>query len=385
MPSDQVGKRRDVFLSHGSADKSIAEEICRGFESAGLTCWIAPRDIDPGASWAGSIMEAIADCRVMVLIFSARSNASEHVQREILHAVEKKYPVLPIRVENVVPTGGLAYCLLGLQWYDAFAPPLDQHIAALVARVRGLLGRPQSAPMPDASDGSSRGPQSGAVDPARDIYFHCEKCGQSLVTDSASAGQCGECPACRNPFTVPAPGPGSEKLKVTAASLTSSPQTIPSPEIEKIESCFTSVMGPIGPKIVRKAIASGTTRVALRNELLEAIPVARDREDFLRCCGNLLPAGLDQAVAAPKTSPLAPPVPAAPLALTFDSAKIAELKVMLAGFLGPMAKVLVDRALPKAANAAELIHRLAGELDEGEDRDRFTETARRLLLERGAS
>ena len=36
---------RMVFISHSTADKTIADAICHRLEEAGVRCWIAPRDI----------------------------------------------------------------------------------------------------------------------------------------------------------------------------------------------------------------------------------------------------------------------------------------------------------------------------------------------------
>jgi hypothetical protein len=179
-----------------------------------------------------------------------------------------------------------------------------------------------------------------------------------MVTDASAAGQNGECPACHTPFIVPIPAVETGKPAETASEAARAVEMIPSAEVEKIESCFMAVMGPIGPKIVRKVIGAGTTRAALRAELLEAIPVEEDRVNFLRCCGRLLAAS-----------------PTAEGVTLLDSAGIAELKTILATFLGPLARVLVDRALPTAASVDDLIHHLAGELDTPEERERFERAA----------
>ena len=50
----------DVFLSYSSKDKPVADAACHALESAGIRCWIAPRDIVPGAEWGASIVKAIA-------------------------------------------------------------------------------------------------------------------------------------------------------------------------------------------------------------------------------------------------------------------------------------------------------------------------------------
>jgi hypothetical protein len=49
----------EVFISHASADKVIADAMTVALEGAGLQSWIAPRDIRPGYTWGGSIVRAI--------------------------------------------------------------------------------------------------------------------------------------------------------------------------------------------------------------------------------------------------------------------------------------------------------------------------------------
>src|SRR5438067_9510402 len=38
-------KTKHLFLSHSTDDADLARTVCRTLERAGLTCWIAPRDV----------------------------------------------------------------------------------------------------------------------------------------------------------------------------------------------------------------------------------------------------------------------------------------------------------------------------------------------------
>jgi len=71
--------------------------ICATLEAKKINCWIAPRDISAGDSWGGSIIEAIEDARVMVLVYSGNSNSSPQVVREIERAVAKGLALVPVR------------------------------------------------------------------------------------------------------------------------------------------------------------------------------------------------------------------------------------------------------------------------------------------------
>jgi tetratricopeptide (TPR) repeat protein len=129
----------DAFISYSSFDKVTADTVCNRLESAGIRCWIAPRDIAPGATWTASIVRAITQCRVMVLVFSSNANGSDQVHREVDLAFSKNIPVLPFRIENAAWGDELAYHLNRVHWLDAVTPPLEKHLQGLAESVKALL------------------------------------------------------------------------------------------------------------------------------------------------------------------------------------------------------------------------------------------------------
>jgi hypothetical protein len=135
----------DVFISYPHEDKATADAACATLEAAGMRCWIAPRDVTPSADWAASIIEAIDSCRVMVLIFSSRTNKSKQVHREVQRAFDQEKPVVPFRIENMLPEKTLAYYMGSVHWLDALTPPLEQHLTTLAESVKGLLRVPEAA------------------------------------------------------------------------------------------------------------------------------------------------------------------------------------------------------------------------------------------------
>ena len=140
----------DVFLSYSSKDKTAADAACSVLEASGVRCWVAPRDIRPGADWGESIIAAINGCKVMVLIFSGNANASQQVKREVERAVNRGLPIIPVRIENVLPTQALEYFLSTPHWLDAFTPPLQQHLEHLAATIKHLMAQPGVAAKPPA-------------------------------------------------------------------------------------------------------------------------------------------------------------------------------------------------------------------------------------------
>ena len=150
----------DVFICHSSKDRTIANAICSKLEQNRIRCWIAPRDVIPGREYAQSIIEAISGSKLTVLVFSDNSNQSPHVHREIERTVSHGIPILPFRVEDVIPSPALEYFISDAHWLDAITPPMEQHLHHLAGTVRLLLDRaaggtpgdpaPEPAPSPPA-------------------------------------------------------------------------------------------------------------------------------------------------------------------------------------------------------------------------------------------
>jgi len=136
----------DLFISYSTQDKPTADAACATLEAAGIRCWIAPRDIVPGAEWGEAIVSAIADCRAMILIFSASANDSPQIRREVERAVSKGIPIIPLRIEDIAPTRSLEYFIGTVHWLDALTPPLENHLRRLTDTAKALLHVPTAAP-----------------------------------------------------------------------------------------------------------------------------------------------------------------------------------------------------------------------------------------------
>lgn len=137
----------DIFISHSSEDRAAASAVCAACEAAGISCWIAPRDILAGTEWADAIVGALRGAGMVVLIHSATADASPMVRREIEIAADARKPIIPVRIDGTVPGDGLRFYLSSTHWFDA-PPPLAAHLPRLVesiARLRGA-GPPASPP-----------------------------------------------------------------------------------------------------------------------------------------------------------------------------------------------------------------------------------------------
>jgi hypothetical protein len=135
----------DIFISYSSRDKAVADAMCATLERRKIRCWIAPRDVLPGASYAESLIDAIAESRVFILVFSANANKSPQVVHEVERAVSKGIPVLPVRIEDVLPSKSMEYFISTTHWLDALTPPLEQHLQRLADTVEKLLTSEEAA------------------------------------------------------------------------------------------------------------------------------------------------------------------------------------------------------------------------------------------------
>jgi hypothetical protein len=212
---------REVFVSYSQPDYECAMTLVERVEKEGIQCWIAPRDITPSADWAAEIIDAISNARVMILVFSANSNDSPQVRREVERAVHKQVSILPFRIENVLPSKSLEYFLSAQHWMDAFPPPREAHYARLGAYLKNQL------------------PKSEAI--------------RSATADIAS--------------TQPVP------IMVNAPSLDSA-------ELVRIERLLAGYIGPIARHLVKSAASRVSSLDELVALLARELETETDRHEF---------------------------------------------------------------------------------------------------------
>ena len=121
-----------VFISYASQDIAIADSIVEALEHQGLKCWIAPRDVKPGALYADAIVRAINDARAIVLVLSTSAGASPHVGREVERAASKHKQIIGFRIDAAPLSPELEYFLSNSQWIDAPAIGMPAALAKLV-------------------------------------------------------------------------------------------------------------------------------------------------------------------------------------------------------------------------------------------------------------
>lgn len=129
----------DVFISHSSKDKAIADAVCNMLENNGYRCWIAPRNVSPGYSYANEIMNGIENSKMMVLVYTSNSNVSEPVASEIEAAFNKKKPMIVFAVENEPMVPELDFFLKRKHWLVAY-PDYKVKLGELKNAVETVVG-----------------------------------------------------------------------------------------------------------------------------------------------------------------------------------------------------------------------------------------------------
>ena len=127
-------------------------QICTALEAAGIPCWIAPRDIPAGADYTEAIMTGLNDCRGLLLVYSRHAAASDPVLGEVERVTNRKKLVIPVRIENTPASKGMEFLISRRQWIDAYPPPVDRHLPAVVAEVERSLGMQSEKPVAPLSD-----------------------------------------------------------------------------------------------------------------------------------------------------------------------------------------------------------------------------------------
>lgn len=138
-------ENREVFISyHTDSSTDAVHKICAALEGAGVSCWYAPRDVE--ANYAHSIVQAIRNCKVFLLLLNQQANLSAHVLNEINCAFDRfknheEITLLPFRIDECTLSDDVYYYLGRIHIMDGSLPPEMLRIQELVDRICSLLGK----------------------------------------------------------------------------------------------------------------------------------------------------------------------------------------------------------------------------------------------------
>ena len=187
----------DVFISYSSKDKTTALAICHVLEEHRIRCWMAPRDIPPGADYGDVIDEAIVGCRLFVLVFSGPAALSQWVKGELNLAFTERKIIIPYRIDETPLKGAMRLILNQTHWIEAY-PDAEARFGELVEAAERFLGRPVSSEpktesVPPAASGSVASEPALSLPKTYKVgdYYH-ENGKEGIVFEVDAAGRHGK-------------------------------------------------------------------------------------------------------------------------------------------------------------------------------------------------
>ena len=122
-----------LFVSYSHDDSSRVNELVDALQHAGLGIWLDREQNAHGRRFAGPIVEAIRGAKACAFMCSSTAYASDHVVRELYLADKYDKPMIPVRLEDALPTADFEYFFSGLDFVSC--DPRDQCIAAIQHRL----------------------------------------------------------------------------------------------------------------------------------------------------------------------------------------------------------------------------------------------------------
>ena len=128
----------DVFLSYSNKNQALAKELCRILEKEKISYWVDFGNNAYGDPFADSIISAIDEATVFLLLVTKESTRSKHVLRELTYADNHQKQILPVVAGEVVLSKNFEYYLSA---YHLLPYSNSQEFEAHFSdRIRQMLG-----------------------------------------------------------------------------------------------------------------------------------------------------------------------------------------------------------------------------------------------------
>ncbi len=127
----------DVYLSYDEKDLETALDVCKTLEDNGLKCWMKNRDV-VGDSRVKSIIKAIKETRILLLIHSKNSKTSQFINNEVNEAFDADRSILVYQIDDSELEGSLEFFLKSKPKVKAYPNPEEKN-DILVEKVKILV------------------------------------------------------------------------------------------------------------------------------------------------------------------------------------------------------------------------------------------------------
>jgi Tol biopolymer transport system component len=135
MTKDRLGSQMagEIFISYRRADVAWAKLLHDQLKAEGIEAWYDAL-VGPGQDWRIATAKALQTSRIFVLLFSENAAQSSDIAKELAAAVFEKKLIIPVRLQNIAPSGAFLYELASRNWVNAY----DNIEAKLAELAKGL-------------------------------------------------------------------------------------------------------------------------------------------------------------------------------------------------------------------------------------------------------
>ncbi|MDP3491496.1 MAG: toll/interleukin-1 receptor domain-containing protein [Hyphomonadaceae bacterium] len=185
-----TGNRYDIFVSYRRADRELVASVVRRLEQRGVAVWY-DANIEGGADWRETIVEALTNSRMLAIFFSEECNNSRQLKKELAVADSLAKPVVPILIENTQPRGAYLYELADRNWIQVFPDPMA-HIDELVEHLAALAGKSDDGPAakrPPSVLKSAPAPQAANDDTLEEKEKKLDEAIGELISEAVDPGR----------------------------------------------------------------------------------------------------------------------------------------------------------------------------------------------------
>ena len=153
----------EIFISYRRADEAWARLLHSKLKAEGVEAWYDAQ-VGAGQDWRIATAKALQASRIFVLLFSENAAQSGDIAKELAVAVFEKKLIIPVRLENIAPSGAFLYELASRNWINAFENT-ETKLAELAKGLAHLVrtgARDESVLPFDRSDGGRQIPPAEA-------------------------------------------------------------------------------------------------------------------------------------------------------------------------------------------------------------------------------
>ena len=113
-------------------------DLAARLRAAGVNLWIDQGGIDGAAMWGETIVHALEEAKVLLLMVTPSAVSSHNVAKEVMLTSERKGHILPVHLERTTIPTSLKYPLAGIQHIEFFEGDPEANLQAILRSLQGL-------------------------------------------------------------------------------------------------------------------------------------------------------------------------------------------------------------------------------------------------------